>query len=140
MRQAGLGLAAILVVFAGTGLGDSIVVKGTAYKDVYIRETGNRYYIQFPKDGSVMSVARSEVKPEAVSITPDEAVRKELLKTWNYNYTKLHPTRFAQPSARPPEELPQGIRERENTVDHGIPKLVLRGEAAKDPEREQMVE
>lgn len=182
MRQAWLSVAVALVILAGMAAADSIAVKGAVYKDVYLRETDTRYYIQIPREGRTISVDKAQVRPETVSITEDEAVREALLKTWNENYAKRHPKPAAKPDktksagsalaapspapetavpmppaprgvamasvVNPATKLPsgsraddllKGIRERASSVESGVPKLVLRGNVKKDPERDQML-
>lgn len=74
---------AYAVVFLGffqTVWADSITYGGKTFDGVYIRESGTMFYVQNPQDGSVASVAKSEV--QTVALSQDENARKALLERW----------------------------------------------------------
>jgi soluble lytic murein transglycosylase-like protein len=64
---------------------DSITVDGTRYQDVYIREGVSTYYVQVPKDGTVIAVPKAQVPAKDINITRGEAARAVLLETWRSN-------------------------------------------------------
>ncbi len=96
------GMVAFLTL-AGAVSADTITVKGVVYKDVYVRESDSRYYVQLPREGRTISVARAEVKPDSIVLTADDTEREALLKQWKDNYVKRHPkpTAKAEPGQAP---------------------------------------
>lgn len=97
-------LLVALACAAGAVLADAIVVDGVAYKNVYIRESDSRYYIQLPKDGRSFSVAMDRVAPTDVFINPDLDAREALLREWKENRDKR---RAAQPKPPDPKKDPR---------------------------------
>lgn len=79
-----LALSAVVAACGAAGVcwGDSIRLDGELYSDVIVREGRNLYYVQFPSDGTVRSVAKSSVAPEDLSLTGDPEGRAELLASW----------------------------------------------------------
>lgn len=75
------------VVFAAAqaAWSDSITANGRTYTDVYLREGPSMYYIQVPADGSVLSVPKTSVRPEDVSLT-EGSERDALLVAWKEKY------------------------------------------------------
>lgn len=60
--------------------GDTITISGKTHENVYIVEEKLMYYVKIPDTGDVIATLKSEVAPGAVSISPDPAERKKLLK------------------------------------------------------------
>lgn len=73
---------AFSVAASAPAVGDSIVVNGFKYANVYIMEGVTMYYVQFPKDGSTRHFSKSDVDPSTVAILEDEDARRALLRQW----------------------------------------------------------
>lgn len=123
-----LGLGAfLLIAYAAPSPADSIVIDGTTYTDVYIVATDASYYVQTPKDGKVLSVARSAVAPGDVQISESAAERAELLARWKSNsprhqmQARTAANRAAQSASAASSELEQSP---------ATPTLRLRGASA----------
>lgn len=101
-----LMLGAALVCAVGAIMGDAIVVDGVAYKNVYVRESGARYYIQLPKEGRAFSVPKERVTPGDVFIEPNEEARAALLREWKENREKR---RAALPPPAAPNKNPRRL-------------------------------
>ncbi len=97
-------LLVALACAAGAVLADAIVVDGVAYKNVYIRESDSRYYIQLPREGRSFSVSKDRVAPSDVFINPDRDAREALLREWKENRDKR---RAAQPPPPDPKKDPR---------------------------------
>lgn len=81
-RHTWLIFGGLLLAAAGTLWADELAVSGTHYRDVYIREGVNRYYVQIPETGNVVSVAKEEVVPGSLVISQDSGYRASLLQRW----------------------------------------------------------
>lgn len=68
-----------------TGAGDTIVVDGKTYTNVYVRVSPTRYYILLPKEGRVISVSKHRIAPADIQINKDRGMRSRLLKEWERN-------------------------------------------------------
>lgn len=91
-----------LLAVMSSAIADTISVKGATYNDVYVRESDSRYYIQFPKEGRAISVAKSDVNPGDVLRTRDADAREALLKEWEANYARLHPPKKQKGASNKP--------------------------------------
>ncbi|HPO17101.1 MAG TPA: hypothetical protein PLI09_26940 [Candidatus Hydrogenedentes bacterium] len=100
-KMLAMGGVSLLTVMSSV-MADTITVKGTTYKDVYVRESDSRYYIQFPKEGRAISVGKSDVNPGDVLLSKDTDVRDALLKEWEANYARLHPPKKQKEASQKP--------------------------------------
>lgn len=96
----GLGVAALWIWPAGS---DEITVGGTVYREVYVREGGNMYYVQVPDTGAVLSVAKDGMDSAALKISPDPEYRQGLLRRWKEKAARpsgnnVSPTRPTPPA------------------------------------------
>ncbi len=86
----GIGGVTLLIACSAAWT-DSITINGTRHDNVYVRESDSRYYVQFPKDGSVISLWKSDIKPGDCIISQDGNLREALLKEWEANYARRQP-------------------------------------------------
>ncbi len=138
MRTLLLPLAAMLVMPLWANA-DSITVNGRRYDNLYIRVTETHYYLCSPRDGSVRSVARRDETVSGFSRSDDsDRLRKQWLAMQTPNTGGKTAT---QPRIKPPAAVSTPGTEalRGGHVvksDTGIPSLVIKGKAKRDPARE----
>ena len=93
--------SAVFCAAAVTVGADSIIVDGTAYTDVFVRQSEAMYYVQVPATGRVLAAFKDEVDPDTVQISPDPDHRAELLQQWRTEYAKRNPEAAAADRAVP---------------------------------------
>lgn len=75
----------VVLIAAGVSLAagaDSIKVGDKVLENVYITEGSGTYYVSIPEDGTVQNIAKSDVDPKGVVISPDREARKALYEAW----------------------------------------------------------
>lgn len=82
-------VALVLLIVAVPTLADSIKIDGVQHDDVYVRTTSNMYYVEFPEDGVLRSLAKDEVEKESVSIDQDKEARRAIHARWKQNNLAL---------------------------------------------------
>jgi len=65
---------------------DAIALDDITHHNVIVSETASLYYVQFPENGTVISVLKDEVSPDSVSISPDDTERANLKRLWRENH------------------------------------------------------
>ena len=67
MKSVQLLIVSLLLFLPLSSQGDSIVLEGEVHEGVLVRETASMYYVQFPKDGTVRSILKSEIDAQDIS-------------------------------------------------------------------------
>ena len=117
----------ILGGLAGTGFADTIRFGGVTHSDVLVREGSTLYYVQFPDQGRVQTIAKDQVEGD-VLIEQDTAKRRALQAKWDAT-RPAPPVAVAVPTSDN-AEIP--VQENDSNAR---PKHVLRGEAPVRPAR-----
>ncbi len=71
MKRLSLALSAILA-FACVCIADEITIDGEKFKNVEIRESNTRYYIEIPSQGRTISIGKEEIDPADVVIVDED--------------------------------------------------------------------
>jgi len=87
MKNRNFVLVAIFIVALTMNIGaaDSIKVGDTTYDRVIIKESPQRYYVQIPAEGKVISFNKEEVRADNVKFSPDIDLKQKLLAEWKKN-------------------------------------------------------
>ncbi len=102
---------ALILVFTDPCDADTIAVDGKTYQDVYIDEGQSMYYVRVPSMGETLSVRKSTVDPDDVSLSTDTSERIELRRRWR-NKRELKRSSEVQDSDRESQSLSAEVRAR----------------------------
>ncbi len=85
-----LMMALLAVTAAVAGQADTLIVDGTTYRDVYVRQSESLFYVQLPDSGTVLTVPKTNVAPGSLSLSAEPAEREALLARWKEANAKRH--------------------------------------------------
>ena len=82
MKRWTILFAVAAVAYTSFARGDSIVVEGKRYDDVFVREGGSFYYVRIPATGATVLADKDTVEPGTLHIEADAAKRDALKEQW----------------------------------------------------------
>lgn len=128
----------LCALIPAAALADSIIVDGQLYKDVYVGQGAQMYYIQDPSDGSMITISKSDVHPSDIHITPDRDERRKLRDQWKVR--RLNRTTTVEATDSPEgwrEEIHSALPKREVSqatveLDEPVAKNGIRAKQTED--------
>lgn len=136
MKYVQLLIVSLLLFLPLSSRGDSIVIEGEVHEGVLVRETASMYYVQFPEDGTVRSVLKSEIDAEDISHAQSDAERDLLRAKWKASVNASRKSRGLTPlsegkTSRAAQILALGALDPADVARMETPLLQLRGSQSK---------